>query len=195
MIGINSTLLWLLGISFFIYVMFRLRFSIKEASLGKASRLSRIKKVSYVVQCLLLILLPLGLYSFAAFIFGWPQFPSTIKVFVAPGHVFSSAAEVPPSVLPLWVVQQLLNFWGGVMMLRLFWLYGQGILFSAKNVICIRFFGWLLIINWFIDLQIHSHFRDYGLSSERVTVGLLIIFVAWIMDEGRKIQEEQELTV
>ena len=25
--------------------------------------------------------------------------------------------------------------------------------------------------------------------------GLFVIFVAWIMDEGRKIQEEQELTV
>jgi len=25
--------------------------------------------------------------------------------------------------------------------------------------------------------------------------GFLILFIAWIMDEGRKIQEEQELTV
>jgi hypothetical protein len=29
----------------------------------------------------------------------------------------------------------------------------------------------------------------------KLAVGLLIILVAWIMDEGRKIQEEQELTV
>jgi hypothetical protein len=34
-----------------------------------------------------------------------------------------------------------------------------------------------------------------ALSTTPVFVGLLIIFVAWIMDEGRKIQEEQALTV
>jgi hypothetical protein len=33
------------------------------------------------------------------------------------------------------------------------------------------------------------------LSLTPVFAGLMIIFIAWIMDEGRKIQEEQELTV
>jgi hypothetical protein len=33
------------------------------------------------------------------------------------------------------------------------------------------------------------------LSVGPVLAGLMIIFIAWIMDEGRKIQEEQELTV
>jgi hypothetical protein len=33
------------------------------------------------------------------------------------------------------------------------------------------------------------------LSLTQAFIGLMIIFVAWIMDEGRKIQEEQELTV
>jgi hypothetical protein len=32
---------------------------------------------------------------------------------------------------------------------------------------------------------------DFGL----LLAGTIIIFIAWIMDEGRKIQEEQELTV
>jgi len=157
--------------------------------------LSRIKKASFVVQSLGLITVPLGLYSLAAFIFGWPQLPHHMKVVIAPGHAFSSAAEVPPAVLPLWLIQQLLNLWGGVMVLRLFWLYGRGILFSAKNIICIRFFGWLLMIDWFIDLEIQGQFHDYGLSMTPFFLGLLIIFFAWIMDEGRKIQEEQELTV
>jgi hypothetical protein len=32
---------------------------------------------------------------------------------------------------------------------------------------------------------------DFGL----LLAGVIIVLVAWIMDEGRKIQEEQELTV
>jgi hypothetical protein len=32
---------------------------------------------------------------------------------------------------------------------------------------------------------------DFGL----LLAGIVIVLVAWIMDEGRKIQEEQELTV
>jgi len=28
-----------------------------------------------------------------------------------------------------------------------------------------------------------------------LVTGFVILFIAWIMDEGRKIQEEQELTV
>jgi len=34
-----------------------------------------------------------------------------------------------------------------------------------------------------------------ALSTTPLFIGMLIIFITWIMDEGRKIQEEQELTV
>jgi len=37
--------------------------------------------------------------------------------------------------------------------------------------------------------------RDMGFSITPLFVVLLVIFAAWIMDEGRKIQEEKELTV
>jgi len=37
--------------------------------------------------------------------------------------------------------------------------------------------------------------RDMDLSTTPIFGGLFIIFFAWIMDEGRKIQEEQTLTV
>jgi hypothetical protein len=80
-------------------------------------------------------------------------------------------------------------------LLRLFWLYWRGILFSAKNVNCIRLLGYWLVVDWFINYQMQGMLRDMDLSSTPVLVGFLIIFVAWIMDEGRKIQEEQELTV
>jgi hypothetical protein len=33
------------------------------------------------------------------------------------------------------------------------------------------------------------------ISVNLLVLGLLILLISWIMDEGRKIQEEQELTV
>lgn len=161
----------------------------------RASRLGKIKTASFIILCLLGLFWPLGLYSFVAFLLGWPLPAPMEKIIIAPGHLYGSVAEVPPGVLPLWVVQQLLNLWGGVMFFRLFWLYAKGILFSKKNISCIRFYGWLMMIDWFIDLEIQGQFHDNGLSTTPLFVGLLVIFVAWIMDEGRKIQEEQELTV
>ncbi|MEI9863261.1 MAG: DUF2975 domain-containing protein [Limisphaerales bacterium] len=37
--------------------------------------------------------------------------------------------------------------------------------------------------------------RGVEITFGQLVLGLLIILIAWIMDEGRKIQEEQELTV
>ena len=35
----------------------------------------------------------------------------------------------------------------------------------------------------------------FSLDGQELIVGLVVVLVAWIMDEGRKIKEEQELTV
>jgi Protein of unknown function (DUF2975) len=56
-------------------------------------------------------------------------------------------------------------------------------------------------LNWIGVLQLFilpiskdmSGNNDIGFMQP--AIGILIIFIAWIMDEGRKIQEEQELTV
>jgi len=45
------------------------------------------------------------------------------------------------------------------------------------------------------DYQMQAAVREVDWSTNSIFIGLLIIFVSWIMDEGRKIQEEQELTV
>jgi hypothetical protein len=68
-------------------------------------------------------------------------------------------------------------------------------LFAAKNVRHIRSLGYFLIVNWAINDQMQGALRDMDLSTTPLFIGLLIIFVSWIMDEGRKLQEEQELTV
>ena len=195
MIGLIEILL--VVICFGIYFACRFR-SAREGVIQKqARRLERIKKVGFVIQLLISICLVLGFYEFLAFLLGWPStLQNPFRVVIGHEHIYQTPAEMRPAgVLELWVVQKLLAFWGGIMLLRLFWLYGRGILFSAKNVTCIRFFGWWLMIDWYIEFLIRHGVHDMGLSMAPVFCGLLVIFIAWIMDEGRKIQEEQELTV
>jgi hypothetical protein len=97
---------------------------------------------------------------------------------------------------------------------KLFFLYARGELFSAEIVRCIRRIGFVGIL-----LGVERFFSGvaFGVSSHSlaglpmlylavlpvlllpllssVIPGFAIVVIAWIMDEGRKIQEEQELTV
>jgi hypothetical protein len=97
---------------------------------------------------------------------------------------------------------------------KLFFLYARGDLFSAEIVRCIRRIGFVSILlgveRFFsgVALGISSH-SPVGLPMLYLAVlpvlslpllssvipGFAIVVIAWIMDEGRKIQEEQELTV
>ena len=105
---------------------------------------------------------------------------------------------------------------------KLFSVYAQGGLFSKEIVRFIRRIGYVSILlgiehSFFFMLGVEGpylavlHFLgiayfpfSFGLASMmwfglelffRVIPGFSIICIAWIMDEGRKIREEQELTV
>lgn len=161
-----------------------------------SGRLVRVRNAGFVGFALLSVCLPLSIYEFFGFLFGWHRFLSDdIYRVVVLQKVFESAKEMPPGVFWLWMVQQGLSFFAGFMLLRLFWLYGQGVIFSEKNITCIRVQGYWLIISNLIDLEMQSLIRPSSVSLNSIVCGLLIIFIAWIMDEGRKIQEEQALTV
>ena len=57
--------------------------------------------------------------------------------------------------------------------------------------------GWFQSVNsspWIIEIILYLQMILFHLVHNLVT-GFVILFIAWIMDEGRKIQEEQELTV
>jgi hypothetical protein len=104
-----------------------------------------------------------------------------------------------------------------VLAYKLFSIYARGDLFAADAVRYVRGIG---VVTFLIGIgEIHRHFvgflnhADYFVGSLSVkgilglfilgflelflnlVPGFVIIFIAWIMDEGRKIQEEQELTV
>ena len=96
---------------------------------------------------------------------------------------------------------------------KLFGLYSHGELFSSKVVsyICrigytyllmaaLAFFSQMILLHpGKGDLPPTAYHLDgviyvWGLAGALFSASL-IIFIAWVMDEGRKIQEEQELTV
>jgi len=168
----------------------------KMAPKGGDARLKRIQDASWWMLVLMGLWLLLGIYWMLAFLFGWPFLGHHgVRMVVSGNHIYSSLADMPPEIRIWWVIKMGWGLFGCGTLLALFWLYQRGILFSAKNVVLIRALGYWLIVNWGIDDQLQSVVRDVDLSLTPVFVGLLIIFVSWIMDEGRKIQEEQELTV
>lgn len=84
--------------------------------------------------------------------------------------------------------------------LKLLRLFEKGILFHRETVRCIKILGGLTIISGVIELifQIalpNPEGRMMITGFGNFFEGFFIFFIAWIMDEGRKIQEEQELTV
>jgi len=118
-----------------------------------------------------------------------------VRIVISHSHIYTAPAEMPSSILILFLVKSALGLWGTAVLFALFRLYGRGILFSARNVRLLRFLGYWLMLGWAIDYQMQSSLRDMDLSTTPALVGLMILFVAWIMDEGRELQEEQALTV
>jgi len=196
--AMNGTKISALLVCALLLIVFRLvlRVPKSRASQGVPTRLARVQNASLVFSICLCLSFILSAYWFLGFIFGWPFFlEDHIRMVISHNHIYSSPSEMPSTIFWLMIVKQGLAFFAGAILLRLFWLYSKGILFTAKNVNCIRFLGYYFIIDWFVNYQMQSFLRDMDLSTTPIFVGFFIIFFAWIMDEGRKIQEEQELTV
>jgi hypothetical protein len=175
-----------------IYLVYR--FKARRTMPSNVARLNRITQVSIIFRLLIYLGLIFQFYLLLAYYFGWPGHDHW-KIVIAPHHIYTSPNEMPPEIQVLWLVQTGLAFWAMIVLSCLFHLYERGTFFATKNVNYIRFFGYYLMISWVIDDQMQSKFQDVALSTGQFFGGFLIIFIAWIMDEGRKIQEEQELTV
>jgi len=165
-------------------------------AVARAARLRRIATASWWIQLLLGLGFLVSVYSLLTFFMGWPFFSkSHVRMPISHNHIYSSPAEMPGEILWLWLAQVVLVLVVFGVLFSLFGLYRRGQLFTARNVSHIRALGYFLIINWALDDLMQSSLHDMDLSMNPIFIGLLVIFIAWIMDEGRKIQEEQELTV
>lgn len=123
--------------------------------------------------------------------------------------------------LATWGFQVVLCVWYWKLS-RLFRFYERGLIFAAESIRCIKVLGGLFFLGGMFTTILRSlpklpppvlqsgvtltatrtyhmgFFRfDFGTDIDfgLLLAGAVIMLIAWIMDEGRKIQEEQELTV
>ena len=186
-------LIFIAVLSFLVFRIYSAAVSMKSNQ-NRQSHLNRIKKASLIFRVLNGIGFLLIVYCVPAILLGWPPpYPGTFSIVISENHIYTSFADMPQEVLALWLVKMGLLMACMAVFDRLFRLYGKGILFSARNITYIRFQGYYLILDWVADYVMPLD--DKALSTTQLYIGFLIIFIAWIMDEGRKIQEEQELTV
>ena len=162
-------------------------------------RLNRIKKVIKVVRYLVsasIILLFVFGSLFLADLAGFGAINEGVKIFFSPLLTYQAPFKIPAIVLVLaflrcglWLVGALILFW---------WLdlVEAGEFFTAQCVRHIRLLGVLVISDWALTKVLDSMAHcGIEFTFGQLVLGLLIILIAWVMDEGRKIQEEQELTV
>lgn len=101
---------------------------------------------------------------------------------------------------------------GAYHLMRLFQFYEQGSIFRAVNVRCFKKLSWVLIW-WFVIGIVHKSLLSVALTLHNppgqrmltlelgspdltaLLVGCVLAVIAWVMEEGRRLQEEQDLTV
>ena len=109
------------------------------------------------------------------------------------------------SLIPLAITEFTLYF-----LIQLFGLYKQAEIFSLKNVNYIKKIGYTLLIGQLLDpfyqalmtvnLTWHLHPKILAIGFSGTNIGiilmaLLVILISWIMAEGVKLREEQQLTI
>jgi hypothetical protein len=177
-----------------------------EIVLKTNPRLSRIKKVSGIFKWMFFVVA-----LFTTFI------GLGIAVQILTGHrfeyVLNSHAEVIRELIGSWAeagcrIAEAVCAW---FCFQLFGLYSRGELFTSKIVYYIRWVGCAYLVKALLEVSyrmilIHPTRQLPPLGFMLCLAyllalifslfpGFLILFLAWISDEGRKIQEEQELTV
>ena len=82
--------------------------------------------------------------------------------------------------------------------LKLFGFFEKGILFTAETVRCIQIMGVIYFVRFLVQLVLNfaAPSPDWlGTDLSDLFTSFLIVFIGWLIDEARKIREEQELTV
>jgi hypothetical protein len=182
--------------------------------------MNKIKRVSLFFRLLfqiMFVVLPLLL------IVAWVVAPSAINLFGLDINLFP--AHSYPILHPLSVTTKVLGFLISMIpagaglfvlyfLIKLFSLYEKGEIFSILNVTYIRNVGYTLLIGQlvnpfydaFMSLALtwgnppHQGLRFVTITVDGTNVGifltaLLVILISWIMAEGYKLREEQQLTI
>ena len=119
-------------------------------------------------------------------------------------HPYANASDIPAPMIVLFAIGGGINLLGIISFYRLLNLYEKGVIFSGANVSEMKRLGTYLAGYGILAVAASVIYAGgialpwvllEGIASPWIVVGGAIYIVAWIMDEGRKIQEEQELTV
>ena len=174
-----------------------------EAPPKPNARLNRIKIVSRIFRVMIGILVAIMVLLSALFFLasvgyalgGGRSNPGTLHFSFSPHQAYTYPFFVPLPVLLVGAVQLCLGGFGLMTLNRLFALYEHGDFFKTRNIRCIKFLGLVVIGIWLTQTILEAMACQINLDGTGLVYGVLVFFIAWIMDEGRKIQEEQELTV
>lgn len=168
---------------------------------GPPTRLDRIRRISGILKfCVLIyIIAPLSVVAFnfkTLHVAG-----GNVSIF---NHVYASAAEIPTLMYVFSTLGAALYLLGIISFYRLLCLYEKAVIFSAANVKEMKKLASYLVGYGLLGVAAGVAYTGgfmipwsllEMISSPWIVVGGAIYLVAWIMDEGRKIQEEQALTV
>lgn len=183
--------------------------------------MNKIKRVSLffrVIFQMILVALPVLL------IVGWVYAPAElvllhgfIKLNVIPVsyqnsilHPLSASEKSLGALLS--VIPLLVQMYVVYALIKLFRLYERGEIFSLRNVRYLRNIGYALLVGQLIEpfyqffmglvLTLHNppHHRYAAITLDHANIGillaaLLVILISWIMAEGCKLREEQQLTI
>jgi hypothetical protein len=167
-----------------------------EISPKVGGRLQRIKRTSRILQSVFLIYF--GMFGLFLLV-GHIKTPITVG-----SQNFESLAKIPAELKIYEAFRCAIFLLAAIAVSRLLEFYEKGIIFAAGTVSQIRRLGQLAVLYGVITACLpvfETHKIEFPtlplniLLSPWLIVGSLTIIIAWVMDEGQKIQEEQELTV
>jgi hypothetical protein len=164
-------------------------------------RLNRIKIVSRIVRVLIGILVAVMASGFVICLLAsakwqfWGHDVGSVTISFSPHQTYAVPFDIPWSVVLFGTIRLCLFGFGLILLNRLLSLYERGIFFAAGNVRCIKFLGLVIAGCWLVEAILELMAHQNKTDGTGLICGFLLVFIAWIMDEGRKIQEEQELTV
>lgn len=156
-------------------------------------RLNRIKKVSKYLRLALQYGIPL-----------WILFCLSLGVATHFGlklpRVSQTANDVPhPWLLVYGILRLFLFIFWYRTLVKLFGFFEKGFFFTSETVQCLKALGSVYLVGFLLALSfrftLHKAELLFGAGLEEPFTGFFIIFIGWLIDEARKLREEQELTV
>jgi Protein of unknown function (DUF2975) len=176
-----------------------------EISPKANARMNRIKIVSRIfrtligISAVMLLLISLwALMDSVLVLLGCNVVPGqsmTAKLTFSPNQTYPLPYHMSLPVLLLGTLHLCLIGLGLIILNRLFKLYERSSFFAVGNVRFIKILGLVVTGDGLIQTILELLSPHGSLEFDKLFLGGMIILIAWIMDEGRKIREEQELTV